>query len=197
MDLNSLEEENYLCPSETAYVQPLRAVNVLGKWKIIVNRVKAHYDTLSQSTRIEICLKPGEQCDLTPHPYQTECVQKATYQRFLTYDPYDEYLPFSIDSFKLPSSCACYAPPFDLPEVTPRDNAQAFSLPQALAQAQAQNAPGVSSLLGQGQTPANAGPDQAGGQGAGLQPGVLTSLNTGRRGYRNYANYKNYRKKKK
>ena len=30
------------------------------------------------------------------------------YHRFLVYDPYDQYLPFAIESFKLPSACACY-----------------------------------------------------------------------------------------
>ena len=28
--------------------------------------------------------------------------------RFLVYDPYDSYFPFSIENFKLPSACACH-----------------------------------------------------------------------------------------
>ena len=35
--LEELVQETYLCPSTTAYVQPLRAVNVEGKWRVIVN----------------------------------------------------------------------------------------------------------------------------------------------------------------
>ena len=46
-----LEDEQYLCPTESGYVQPLRALNAYGKWRIIVNHVKAHYETLSQTAR--------------------------------------------------------------------------------------------------------------------------------------------------
>ncbi|XP_040571108.1 neurotrophin 1 [Lepeophtheirus salmonis] len=106
--LKSLVEETYLCPSETKYIQPLRAVNANGKWRIIVNNVKAHYETLTQTTRVEHCSTPGSHCPLVPECYETKCVQKSIYHRFLTYDPYDQYLPFAIESFKLPASCACY-----------------------------------------------------------------------------------------
>ncbi len=36
--------------------------------------------------------------------------------RFLTFDPYDYEAPFSVEVFKLPSSCACYSPQYSLPE---------------------------------------------------------------------------------
>ena len=49
--LAHLEDEQYLCPTESGYVQPLRALNAYGKWRIIVNHVKAHYETLSQTAR--------------------------------------------------------------------------------------------------------------------------------------------------
>ena len=38
----------------------------------------------------------------------TKCVQKHTYHRLLVYNPSDYYLPFKIESFKIPSSCDCY-----------------------------------------------------------------------------------------
>ena len=161
--LSQLEEETYLCPTETAYVQPLRAVNHLGKWRVIVNRVKAHYDNLSQSARLELCLTPGETCPLTPAPYKTECVQKASYHRFLVYDPYDEYLPFSIDSFKLPTACACYAPEFEVPESDRRGQSTAVSLPDFVAN----NQPVTSPL------------SQTGSQSIVSQAGLQPRLNTG------------------
>lgn len=105
--LNSLEEETYLCPSETSYVQPLRAVNVDGKWRTIVNNVKAHYEILTQFARIEECLTAGDACSLVPACYESKCLQKSVYHRFLVYDPYDYYFPFAIENFKLPASCAC------------------------------------------------------------------------------------------
>lgn len=114
-NLVALDEETYLCPSEQAYIQPLRAVNVHGKWRIIVNDVKAHYETLSQTARVEVCLTPKEKCPLVAGPYDTKCIQKSVYHRFLVYDPYDEYLPFAIESFQLPSSCACFAGEYAIP----------------------------------------------------------------------------------
>jgi hypothetical protein len=106
--LKEIVQETYLCPSETAYIQPLRAVNVHGKWRVVVNHVKAHYETLTQTARIEECTTPGSACPLVPECYETKCLQKSIYHRFLVYDPYDQYLPFAIESFKLPSACACY-----------------------------------------------------------------------------------------
>ena len=106
--LKYLSEETYLCPSETAYEMPLRAINTEGKWRIIVNRVKAHYEMLSQTVRFEECTTPGYQCPLVPSCYDTKCFQKHAYHRLLIYDPYDYYVPFSIETFKLPSACSCY-----------------------------------------------------------------------------------------
>lgn len=104
---NTLDEETYLCPSETAYVRPLRAVNTDGKWRIIVNNVETHYKTLTQTTRVEECLTAGEACPLVPECQDSTCLQKSVYHRFLVYDPYDKYFPFAIETFKLPASCAC------------------------------------------------------------------------------------------
>jgi len=106
--LKEIVQETYLCPSETAYIQPKRAVNIHGKWRIVVNQVKAHYETLTQTARIEECTTAGSSCPLVPECYETKCLQKSIYHRFLVYDPYDHYLPFAIESFKLPSACACY-----------------------------------------------------------------------------------------
>ncbi|XP_064113514.1 neurotrophin 1-like [Macrobrachium nipponense] len=104
---NTLEEETYLCPSETSYVRPLRAQNTVGKWRVIVNSIDVHYETLTQTTRIEECLTSGEACPKVPDCYDSKCLQKSIYHRFLVYDPYDQYFPFAIESFKLPASCAC------------------------------------------------------------------------------------------
>merc|ERR1719347_957785 len=106
--LKEIVEETYLCPSETAYIQPLRAVNTDGKWRVIVNGVKAHYETLTQTARIEECTTAGESCPLVPECYETKCLQKSIYHRFLVYDAYDKYFPFAIETFQLPSACACY-----------------------------------------------------------------------------------------
>ena len=102
------EQETYLCPSHVDYIRPLRAINTEGQWRIVVNNVKAHYETLSQTARVEHCLTPGHHCPLVPECYETKCTQKTIYHRFLVYDPYDYYFPFAIESFPLPLACACH-----------------------------------------------------------------------------------------
>ncbi|XP_050691868.1 neurotrophin 1-like [Eriocheir sinensis] len=104
---DTLDEETYLCPSETAYVRPLRAINTDGKWRVIVNNVETHYKTLTQTTRVEECLTAGDACPLVPECHDSSCLQKSIYHRFLVFDPYDQYFPFTIETFKLPASCAC------------------------------------------------------------------------------------------
>ena len=79
--LVELPQETYLCPSETGYLMPLRAVNTANKWRIVVNGVKAHYETLTQTARVEECTTAGEACPLVPACYETKCVQKSIYHR--------------------------------------------------------------------------------------------------------------------
>ncbi|XP_050691859.1 uncharacterized protein LOC126983258 [Eriocheir sinensis] len=102
----TLDEETYLCPSETTYVRPLRALNTEGKWCVIVNKVKVHYEVVTQTARVEECRGHAE-CPKVPSCYESRCVQKSIYHRFLVYDPYDQYFPFAVEAFKLPASCAC------------------------------------------------------------------------------------------
>ncbi|XP_076059635.1 neurotrophin 1-like [Oratosquilla oratoria] len=109
----TLEEETYLCPSETAYIRPLRVLSDCG-WKIIVNNIKVNYQDFTQTTRVEECTTSGEACPLVPHCYKAKCLQKSAYHRFLVYNHYDKYFPFEIRNFKLPSSCACFINEFQL-----------------------------------------------------------------------------------
>ncbi|KAK7084714.1 Spaetzle, partial [Halocaridina rubra] len=102
-----LEEETYLCDAKTSYVRPLRARNTDGKWRIIVNNIKANYETYTQTARLEECLIAGKPCPLVPSCHASRCLQKNMYHRFLVYDPYDQHFPLALETFKLPSSCAC------------------------------------------------------------------------------------------
>lgn len=114
--LSKLVDETYLCPSTTSYVQPLRAVNVEGKWRVIVNKVESYGVKFDQHARVEECDadNAGKSCPLVPDCYESKCLQKNVYHRFLVYDPYDYYFPFAIENFKLPASCACFVGAFAL-----------------------------------------------------------------------------------
>lgn len=106
--LNGLTDETYLCPSVSEYIQPLRALSVEGKWRVIVNRLESYGVKFTQSVRVEECEdKVGTACPLVPDCYASKCVQQQAFHRFLVYDPYDHDLPFAIEKFKMPSSCAC------------------------------------------------------------------------------------------
>lgn len=112
--LSKLAQETYLCPSTIAYVQPLRAVNVEGKWRVIVNKVESYGVRFDQHARVEECDNAGKACPLVPSCYESECLQKNIYHRFLVFDPYDYYFPFAIEKFKLPASCGCLVGAFAL-----------------------------------------------------------------------------------
>ena len=113
--LKKLVQETYLCPSATSYVQPLRAINVDGKWRVIINKVESYNYKFDQHVRIEECDAAVETaCPLVPSCYQSKCVQKSIFHRFLVYDPNDYYFPFAIETFKLPASCACVVGAFSL-----------------------------------------------------------------------------------
>lgn len=114
-ELTKLTDEAYLCPSTPSYIQPLRAVNADGKWRIVVNRVESYGTQYSQTVRTEECeIVVGSSCPLVPNCYNSKCVQKFIFQRFMVYDPYDYTFPFAIEKFKLPSSCDCAVGAFHL-----------------------------------------------------------------------------------
>ena len=113
--LDKLSDETYLCPSTTGYIQPLRAVNIDGKWRTIVNGIESYGVKYMQNGRIEECdVVVGTTCPLVSSCYQSKCVQKNIYHRFLVFDPYDYTFPFAIEKFKLPASCACVVGAFGL-----------------------------------------------------------------------------------
>ncbi|XP_046453980.1 protein spaetzle-like [Daphnia pulex] len=113
--LDKLNDEVYLCPSSTDYVRPFRAINVDGKWRTIVNGVESYGIKYTQTARIEECdVVVGATCPLVPSCYESKCVQKNIFHRFLVYNPYDYAFPFAIEKFKLPGSCGCVVGAFHL-----------------------------------------------------------------------------------
>ncbi|KFM63603.1 hypothetical protein X975_07396, partial [Stegodyphus mimosarum] len=98
-------EENYICKSDIKYGTPLRAKNVLGKWKVIVNMERAiGRGRFIQPVRLEVCRESGEPCSYTDNRIKTTCVQKFTLQRFLSWSP---ERGVHNDVYKLPVACSC------------------------------------------------------------------------------------------
>ena len=69
--------------------------------------LQVHYDTFTQTVRLEECLSAGEPCPLVPQCYESSCHQKSAYHRMLVFDYSDYYQPFAVETFRLPSVCAC------------------------------------------------------------------------------------------
>ena len=106
--MDKLHDEFYLCPSSTEYVRPLRAINVEGKWRTIVNGVESYGIKYTQTARVEECnVVVGTVCPLVPSCYASKCVQKNIFHRFLVFNPNNYKFPFTIEKFKLPGSCGC------------------------------------------------------------------------------------------
>lgn len=98
--------EGFICPSDVKYARPLRAKNVDGEWRVIVQDV-AYY---TQTHRVESCLFPEAACRTLAPCYRSKCLQKYVYHRMLSFDPCDSYKGLFIDTFKLPSACSCHIP---------------------------------------------------------------------------------------
>ena len=98
--------EGYICPSDVLYARPVRAKNVDGEWRVIVQNV-AYY---TQTQRVETCLFAGSSCRTLAPCYRSKCVQKYVYHRMLSFDPCDPYKGLFIDIYKLPSACSCHIP---------------------------------------------------------------------------------------
>ena len=98
--------EGYICPSDVLYARPVRAMNVDGEWRVIVQNV-AYY---TQTQRVETCLFPGSSCRTLAPCHRSTCVQKYVHHRMLSFDPCDTQRGLFIDIYKLPSACSCHIP---------------------------------------------------------------------------------------
>lgn len=96
----------YICPSDVLYARPVRAKNVEGEWRVIVQNVNLY----TQTQRVEICTHPSAACRTLAPCHRSKCVQKYIYHRMLSFDPCDAKKGLFIDIYKLPSACSCHIP---------------------------------------------------------------------------------------
>ncbi|GFS45388.1 neurotrophin 1 [Trichonephila inaurata madagascariensis] len=96
-------QDNYICKSDIKYGLPLRAKDIKGQWKIIINVEKAMGGgRFMQPVRLEVCKGAGEPCNFTQT--KTACVQKYSLQRLLSWSPEKGV---HNDVYKLPIACSC------------------------------------------------------------------------------------------
>jgi len=110
-----LPSETALCDSRPKVIYPRKALNLKNEWMYVVN-----LDKYTQSVEIEECVDKtrGQQFDEDSkfgvcmyggaegqNPELTVCRQKYTEHKLLAFTADSELL---VDSFKLPSACACY-----------------------------------------------------------------------------------------
>lgn len=100
------KDGGYICPSTVSYVQPRRAKNTDGNWKVILNlRERYKGQDYKQNVRLEQCMYTGRECSFTSAFYQSQCVQKFNNNRLLAWT---EDKGIHLDVFKLPVACSCH-----------------------------------------------------------------------------------------
>lgn len=100
------KDGGYICPSTVSYVQPRRAKNTEGNWKVILNlRERYKGQDYKQNIRLEQCMYAGRECSFTSAFYNSECVQKSNNHRLLAWT---EDKGIHLDVFKLPVACSCH-----------------------------------------------------------------------------------------
>ena len=101
-------ENNYEqdCPVISGDIKPIRARNVMGDWRVLVQDV----GLVSQVERVSICLRPEQPCQQGAGNlpcYRSYCRQLTSARNLLAFDPCDPHRGIFVDRFKFPSECSC------------------------------------------------------------------------------------------
>ena len=101
----SSKSSGFICSSEILYGRPKLAKNVKGQWKVIVNAGQ-----YTQTVRMEKCLQPNKGCSFVQSAASavgatSRCAQVNAFHRLMVFE---KGKGFYIDTFRIPSSCACY-----------------------------------------------------------------------------------------
>lgn len=104
-----LEEEN-TCPAMLLHVNPIRAENTKGHWRVIVQDLKG----VHQRERIIMCLHEESSCREIDYDqcHTSRCSQQLRRRRLLAYDPCHPERGVFVDTFNFPSACSCHTSSF-------------------------------------------------------------------------------------
>ena len=99
------KKSGFICSSEILYGRPKLAKNTKNQWKVIVNA-----GSYTQTVRMEKCLQPNKACSLVQSAAvamgaTSRCAQVNAFHRLMVFE---KGRGFYIDTFRIPSSCACY-----------------------------------------------------------------------------------------
>jgi len=115
-----------MCQAASSMVQPRRARNLLGHWRVVVNLPGLKYRgvAVSQMVRLDECSRPEEQCSAGPQTVSSgaprssseakgapnwvpnsACLQHYQTQRLLVWSAQQG---LHVDLFRFPSSCSCH-----------------------------------------------------------------------------------------
>jgi hypothetical protein len=102
------ENRDSKCPYRSLVIKPIRARNIDGQWRVIVQNV----DDILQRERIVLCSGLDEYCENLGHfgpvhCYSSRCSQQYLVRKLLAYDPCNSNRGAFVDSFKLQSACSC------------------------------------------------------------------------------------------
>ena len=103
-----LEEEN-TCPAMLMHVNPIRAENIDGHWRVIVQDLKG----VHQRERIIVCLDTESICGHIDYEqcHISRCSQQLRRRRLLAYDPCHPERGIFVDVFHFQSACSCHNSP--------------------------------------------------------------------------------------
>lgn len=101
-------ETQSTCLATTLWVKPIRARNIDGNWRVIVQ--DAH--DVIQRERVVSCLTPDATCYVQQYfnpvyCHNSRCSQQFHVRKLLAFDPCNPVRGVFIDSFKMPSACSC------------------------------------------------------------------------------------------
>ncbi|XP_054166621.1 putative uncharacterized protein DDB_G0282133 [Oppia nitens] len=100
----------YICPSYVSYIQPMRALNNDGFWRVILNLNDSYRGIdIKQHIRIEECMYESSECHTSVNNYyKSSCIQKYSNERLLVWTA-DRGI--HLDVFRLPIACSCHLTP--------------------------------------------------------------------------------------
>ncbi|XP_055340050.1 uncharacterized protein LOC129589356 [Paramacrobiotus metropolitanus] len=100
------EDKDSICESDIELVRPGYAKTIKDQWRAVLQ-----LPDVTQTVRVERCLRPNTPCRHVPGCYETNCKQRYSYVRLLVFDPCNKFTGPSYEMFRIPTACDCQMSP--------------------------------------------------------------------------------------